>query len=212
MKMARNARKGKKGKGRKSRTGNAFTSSGPSCIMPAPGKKVYHFERTIAPAAVVATSVDAGRSYSYTLGSLPGATEFTQLFDLYRITSFEITFSANSIGTNQFFPVLHMLADYDSFVTPATFDAVLQRPHKRVALTAAFPTFTFKLKPRVLAVVQTSSGVSSSALAPASQWMDCNDSTVVYGGLIGWIENFNTGTFVGLAVTVRVQVDFAMVR
>lgn len=208
----RNAPKGKKGKGRKPRAGNAFSSSGPSCNMPPPGKKVYHFERTIAPAAVTALAVDGGRSYSYTLGSLPGATEFTQLFDLYRITSFEITFSANSIGNNQFFPVLHMLADYDTFVTPTTFDMVLQRPHKRVALTAAFPSFTFKFRPRVLAVVQTSSGTSSSALAPANQWMDCNDSTVVYGGLIGWIENFNTGTFVGLAVTTRVQVDFAMVR
>lgn len=106
------------------------------CTLPPPGKKTYRFERTIAPASLVTAAADLGRGFSYTLGSFPGATEFTQLFDLYRMTSLEITFALNvTPGTPYvFLPVLHMLADYDSYVVPATFDAVLQRPHKRVAL------------------------------------------------------------------------------
>lgn len=207
------ARASRPRKGRKSRgNGKAFGSSGPICSLPPPGKKTYRFERTIAPSPLGTTLLDQGRGFSFTLGSFPGATEFTQLFDLYRMTSLEVTFALNVISAAQFMPVLHMLADYDTYTVPATFDTVLQRPHKRVALTAAYPSFTFRIKPRVLAVVQTSSGTASSALVPASQWMDCNDSTVVYGGLVGWIENYNTTTATTVVVTVRGLFDFAMVR
>lgn len=206
-------RKSRRGRGRKaSGAGTGFGSSGPMCICPAPGRKAYHFERRIAPSPLAISAADTGRTFNYTLGSFPGATEFTALFDLYRMTSLEITFAANLIAGNQYLPVLYMLADYDSYTTPLTIDVVMQRPHKRVVLTTMQPSFTFKLKPRVLGVVATSSGSSSSALVPSSQWMDVNDTTIIYGGLLGWVENYNTGTASSVIVTVRGFFDFAMVR
>jgi len=212
--VKRAARRPPKGKGRKlsGKKQNVYGNTGPSMFMPPPGRKSYHFERRIAPSALAPAVADSGRSFNYTLSSFPGASEFTVLFDLYRMTSIEITITANIISTNQFFPILYFLADYDTYTTPSSIDVVMQRPHKRVALTAIAPSFTFKLKPRVLGVVQASSGTTSAALAPVSQWYDCNDSTIVYGGLLGWIENYNTVTGTSLYVTVRGQFDFAMVR
>lgn len=188
----------------------AFTASGPSCMMPGPTTKVYNFERTLYQGPMIVGTVDKGWSFSFTLGNFPGATEFTQLFDLYRMKSLEITFSL--IGVQLISPTLCFMADYDSFTTPTSLDAVAQRPHKRVTLSASQPTFTFKLKPRVMLVSQTSSGVGSAALAPASQWLDCNDSTVVYGGLLGWILQFNSVSNNTIATTVRATFDMAMVR
>jgi len=206
-------RKSRNGAGRKPRgNGGGMSGLGPMCSLPAPGSKAYHFERVVAPATLATSASDTGRSFTYTLGSFPGASEFTALFDLYRMTSLEVTFSMNALASTQFYPVLHMLADYDTFTTPATFDVVLQRPHKRVVLTPMAPSYTFKFKPRVLSVVSTSSGTSASALAPLGTYYDCNDSTIVFGGLLGWIENYNTVTGTVLSVTVRGQFDFAMVR
>jgi hypothetical protein len=188
----------------------AWASTGPICSLPAPTNRIYRFERWISPAVLTPPAADKGYVFSYTLGNFSGATEFTALFDLYRMTSIEVTFSLTYYVATS--PVLNFLADYDTFTVPATIDTVMQRPHKRVVLTPTHPTYTYKLRPRVLGVVQTSSGTSSASLVPAAQWMDCNDSTVTYGGLLGWIENFNTTTGTTIQVTVRGLFDFAMVR
>lgn len=201
----------KKTTGRKRRTAKSgMAAAGPSCSFPSPTRKIYSFERTLFAGTLATAVADKGWSWSFTLGQFPGATEFTQLFDLYRCTALEVTFTLVTSSTQN--PVLSMVADYDSYTTPSAYDAILQRPHKRVVLTESHPVYTFRLKPRIMGVVQTSSGVGSAALAPANQWVDCNDSTVVYGGLIGWIGQYYTGSNNNIWVSTRGLFDFAMVR
>jgi len=197
-------------KGRSSKAKDVFSASGPLCVLPAPSREIHRFERTYYQGVLAPTLADKGWAFSFTLGNYPGASELTSLFDLYRMTSLDITFAV--VGASAYDPTLMFCADYDSFSVPTTMDTVLQRPNKRVTMSSSQPTYTFRLRPRVMALVQTSSGTASSALAPASQWLDCNDSTVVYGGLVGWISQYNSSTNVSIAVTARACFDFAMVR
>lgn len=72
-----------------------------------PHQKVFYYKRTqaLAPIQAPATSIDVTASYVFTLAQVPAYTDFTAMYDFYKINAVKVRFlpyynSVNALATN----------------------------------------------------------------------------------------------------------------
>lgn len=164
------------------------------------------------PAASAYTSVYGTYSYTPILGYLPGYTEFTALFDEYKldkitlkIIPFQNTFSSESqAGGAQMsgsIPILHYINDNDGYTvlnSEAGIAEIQQYPgYKRVPLDKPY---SYSFIPRCRGVVQTGGGTAVATSGTRNQWLDCGTTDVVHYGTYGIIE--------AICPNAQLQLDF----
>jgi hypothetical protein len=141
--------------------------------------KVYSFTRSIISGQITAsTTVDALGALSFTLSGFPNSTEFTSLFDQYRIKNVEISFVyLNPVSV---LAPLYTVIDYDDATTPGAVTDLLQ--YQTLMQTAPGQQHTRRLEPRF--DLAAYSGVFTSfALAQKDQWVDVASPSVQFYGL-----------------------------
>jgi len=126
-------------------------------------------------------------------------TEYTQLFDSYRIRKVEISMFYNSnssaLGPGTSLPVISIANDYDD-VGSTGLESLMQYESYR---TIQFGNNTrnglvkHQLKPKVQSLVETTAG-TAIAMNPSNPWLDCNNGTVLYCGVKGNFDNMNIGS------------------
>lgn len=140
--------------------------------------KVYTFSRTYtAPTLTSSSTVDAPFTLNFTLASFPDSTEFTSLFDQYRIDAVRLLFtsiaalSGPSLSTKS---VIHTVIDYDDS-TPITVNGAFEYDSHQVNPVTS--SFERSLRPR--ASLAAFSGVFTSfTLAPSQTWVDAASPSV----------------------------------
>jgi len=185
--------------------------------------KVYNFKRT-AELANFSISAGAGFSaaaYAFQLGNLPSVSEFTTLFDEFRINAVKVTFypSANVSwvsGSSATPPLgeLYTVIDYNSADVPSSVNDMLKymtlrrtffnRPHSRY----------FKPRAVVTGVSDSATSNGGRMCLPHRSWFDCNTGNVRYYGLIvGWAESSSIEAVAQLVrVTCTFYIQFRQVR
>lgn len=155
---------------------------------------VHHFKRTVqltgilthAPGGVAAPRTGA---IGFTIGSLPDITDFTTLYDQYRINKIKVEFvpglsgiDGNPMSTSNLFglPHLHTVVDYDDANAPSTASQLMQYPgyrrtrgdrtHKRY-FTPAIATEVFR------------SSLSTSYSPKWKAWCDFASTDVPHYGI-----------------------------
>lgn len=169
---------------------------------------VHRFTRCTSITATTAAAADQGFNFTFTLADVLNPTEFTALFDQYRITACEVTLYAipivNTTVGDRLYPYAHYAPDWDGPNTaPTSADDLLQREdvHFHV-FTPEKPTLTMRVnRPGVLATINDLVPTQASALNLRSPWLDCGDSNIEHFGIPLFLSNFNTGT--GDAVLIR---------
>lgn len=138
------------------------------------------------------------RSFSVSL--LPNFSDFSGLFDQYRIRCIVAKFrlvqppeASNTPATSQFYPDIYVIVDHDDDTVPTSVDTVLQYGKcKRGVLK---PNFWFKYRFYPTAALQLYRTATTTAYAPAKNGMflDLNQSDTPYYGIKGIVSNEAAG-------------------
>lgn len=152
---------------------------------PAPRDPVFRVTRMLDNGILTSNTVaDIFPNYNYALQYLTAYSEFTALFDQYRITRIETTFmptiteiSALGSFTNSY---LLTAIDYDDSNAYATLNDALQVA--TASITPLTKPVTRGFSPR-LALAAYSGTFTSYAQAPPGQWVDCASPGVQHYGL-----------------------------
>lgn len=149
---------------------------------------VHYFTRSQY--ATNAITVTAGTDYfgasSFSLINLPDQTDFTSLYDQYKILKVKWTLLpkgnsmdiGNGVTVGQMGRVFTVL-DYDDSSAPSSFNQMCQYQNMRKTSTAASHTRT--IVPKYLREVST--GLGTTANEPATGWIDCTNNSVLHRGI-----------------------------
>lgn len=150
-------------------------------------------------------------SYAFSLDGLPNYTEFTPLFDVYRIMTVIAKFrlvqppeAQNTPATSQFYPDIYATVDHDDSVAPTDVETLLQYGKCKRGILRPNQWFKYKFHPTP--AIQLYRTATTTAYAPAknTMWLDLAATNTPYYALKGCISNEAAGlTTAGLAVEVH---------
>lgn len=146
----------------------------------------------------------------FDLNALVSSSEFTQLYDQYRILTAVTKFwlkidpSAQS-AANASYPKLYWYRDYDDSVNPSNLNEMRQNARCKVAVMHPNRPVTLVCKPNTLGLVYQS--VLGTQTEPKwKQWLDCNvPSTPHYGFKYAIDDLTNTNYKVEIEITLYFQ-------
>lgn len=144
---------------------------------------------TLVPGAL-SSIYDVPFSMTFQLDQLAGYTEFTTLFDQYKINAVKVFLRsyANTDGALSFpMPWIECWNDHDSNVPPtvALSREVMGVKHKYFNATKNVATMYIKPKPKINVSLQP------GILPTRTQWIDCSYPTIQHFSIKGIIHNYN---------------------
>lgn len=161
-----------------------------------------------------------GAAYSWTLSAIPSVSEFTSLYDQYRIRKIVMTFYPryNSHGSNDYtatftqIPSWVSAIDLDDSTTPTSANELLQYPGAK--LHPWNRPFKRVIYPRS-AMAMYSGAFTSYGSAPGKQWLDCASDGILYYGLKMYTTTYssaNNGDSPAWDVKIDYYVQFRGMR
>lgn len=184
---------------------------------------VYHFKRSVYYQNVI--SVDNLTNYvtawGFTLAQLPGYSNFTELYDEYRINKVVMKIipkfnevvipTDSSSGEVKVLSQVHTAIDYDdslSLPQASALDDICQYQNHKM-------TMGNRMHTRVL-VPRVELAADSSYSAPkARQWLDCDNATALHNGIkvcIPKLQSANTSLEINYDVQITTYLSFRNVK
>lgn len=160
--------------------------------------------------SVIVGSYTNGFAMVNRLNCLEAPTDFTNLFDRYKLNGVKVTFlnqvSEATAGGAQVLPLLTYAVDYDDLNPPTESQMRQKQDVKRKVLTANRPVSIYYKPKRIQPAADPSSGtgLTNSVVANAG-WTNCDYSQVTHGGLKFYLSNLYGGT--PATTTVQAQID-----
>lgn len=158
---------------------------------------------------------DSGNSYTFRLTDVGQYTQFTALFDMYRIDAVEVEFLLSQMGGNMQYPALYWTPDYDDSSVPANAQAVLDYQQAEIyQFTEAKTSFRRLIKPKLAQTVYNGVIASGYAMAPPGIWVNTDQPGVSYYGMKYWLVGYNSTTAnqSNVQITLRYHLSFKTVR
>lgn len=153
--------------------------------------KVNHFKRMFELEDIVSTTTGLGFAYPITFSQLPDVTDFTNLYDGYRINKivlkFMPTINQNFIGNTGYeLTQFHSVIDPNEASVPSTADELYQyRTHR---MTRSSQTHTRVYTPAILLESQNSSNQAEPAGIKWKQWLSTNYIDINHYGAKIWAD------------------------
>jgi len=170
-------------------------------LFRSPSSIVHHHVRTWEYGTLGRAAADQGYSMSFALSDLANSSEFTNLYDHYKIAMVEVILelvnygSATVAPSSLAQPTILMTPDYDNTTVPATLSVLQQYGQAdRHCFSTAKPSFSRRLVPKY-AVATTSTaaaGVTGTVIPTKSDFLDCTYPSVAHYGIKFWLINYNT--------------------
>jgi hypothetical protein len=174
-----------------------------------PRPQVHKFVRNIQLQDIPKTAVNQGFAIAFTLNDLPDVSEFTSLFDQYRLDWVEYTFVLRKFAAGSSLPVIYYAEDHDDSNLPS-FAAICEAQNVQIVTFGSDRTMIkFRITPNVLR--QVYNGLTSGyERAPPGVWLDCANSAIPHYGVKYVIENYNTTDTPNnvVATSLRYHVSF----
>ncbi len=143
----------------------------------------HRFWRQAAPITITSSTVaETLFAFNFQLSYLPSYTEFTALYDQYKIEAIDIGILPSAVTSTPADPsngYVVLAVDYDDASTPANVDTLLQYGSAEV-----FPinsAIRFRLRPRLAKAAY--SGAFTSYANEAASWIDVGSPSVQHYGL-----------------------------
>lgn len=153
------------------------------------GREVYYFKRHAANETDMVglpASAPLLRTYQFSLNSVTASTDFTNLFDMYKITFVQVKFflvidpSAQAAAVARY-PRMWWTRDYDDANT-LSINQIRERSKCGTALLTPAKPITINVRPAIATEVFRTA--LSSGYAPKwRQWIDCDQPDVSHYGL-----------------------------
>jgi hypothetical protein len=159
------------------------------------------------------SATDQGFAFPFALNQLPGVTDFTNLFDRYRINKIDLTFTwtlGDVRATGAILsPIMYIYMDDDDSAIPITKNDVFERQAmQRYSFSEARNTLSTTISPRW---VQSRAGVSTN-LAPKATWLDMATPGVQHYGVKGWVDHMSSSAPNTIRVSGVMHFECAVVR
>lgn len=151
----------------------------------------HHFKRTFTLASVLSSNVGpVFAGYTFNINQLPNATEFTNLFDLYRINKIVVKFVPNHNSSDvgvlaQAIPNFHSCLDYTDATAPASLNAMYEYQNWRMSRGIAVHKRVFS--PASLDFVNATAGANAGN-PTWKQWISTSAPTIEHYALKIGIE------------------------
>lgn len=139
---------------------------------------------------------------------MPGLTDFTNLFDQYKINSirFELYYAVNEnqLPSSNALPMVHIANDYND-TNNYTLADIQQYPNMYTFQLGKEKPIVWYLKPRVRLDVLTNTGVTSSSAFNTTGWIDTSSPSIqqlgtkIYCNTMGRTANTDIGNVVLMA-------------
>lgn len=151
-------------------------------------KSMYAFKRTYQyPNPItgpIAGSFTSG-SFQHALSDVPNYTEFTTLYDNFKITGIQLKFyprltDQTSPGTS--YGQFIWCTDYDDATAPTGVNELLQRQSTKVYIPVGNRPLKFFYRPRAASAVYNGTGFTAYAQTSQNTWVDCNNAGVPFYG------------------------------
>lgn len=172
---------------------------------------VHRFSRMVQFNIAAGAANPAYGVATYALNGLPNFSEFTNLFDQYKISFVKLTWQLNvdpsaQAAASAVYPRLYTFNDFTDITTPTTLDEFRQRPKTRVRMLTPTRPVISTCKPAVqVEVLKTVGGVTVNA-PRWKQWIPSENNDVQHLGTKYAIENF-TNTNYSITLTVKYWVQ-----
>ena len=150
-----------------------------------------------------ANGVIAYGSFSYTgfLEDLPGYTDFTNLFDMYKITGIKVRFipyssSGATAGTqlsSGSAPVIHTVLDFDDNAVPLATETGLQTMRQSSYYRVSRNKMSRYFSPKQTGYVQDSIALADATTSLKPRWVSTEAARVYHMGLKGIVECISNG-------------------
>lgn len=203
------------GKGRRSKKVAMNDKVPPVCLDLA--RRIYYFSRVAHIGRITQqVGVISPLALSFTLSQAPEYTEFTSLFDEYRICALEVTFKPKfnmmtvTSPTAVVTPLLYTAIDYDDATVPAS--AAELEEYQTCVVTNFNRSVKRTIVPKnATAVYQSTTATSYGVARP---WLDCAYASVPYYGLKAVVEGGAIGQVALQAwdISVKYYLEFRIVR
>lgn len=183
---------------------------------------VHRFKRTCKmdniTASVTAGGVGSGISaaYQFTLDSLPNYTEFTALYDMYKINAIKLTFvptaseyinsTTSGAPTPNGFQRFNSVLDFDDTAVPVNENELLQ--YATLKNTPGWRSHTRYFKPRILQTVDEIVGATLGSSSSSPKWISCLSPSVEHLGVKIFVAPPIVGSAVGAAITYSVYATY----
>lgn len=154
----------------------------------------YSYTRFIPVSNLSLSSTNVPLNFEWTFNQLQGYTDFTGLYDQYRITKVVIKIlltnnpdagtliNATGANTTNWYPKLWYIPDYDGG-SSEDLNSIRERQGVKCKILRPNSTFTIVVRPKIL--VQTYRTITTTGYGPKSMYIDVNASDVPHYGLKG---------------------------
>lgn len=159
----------------------------------------------------VDNTADYANGFVFKLSDLPSYTEFTALYDQYRIKAvrFQIMWQQQSFNPQTTAPYLGTVLtaiDLDDSTAPASASEMYQYKYlkigKSVGMTKRY------LKPRTLNAIYNNGVTTAYSLQPRSAWLDCANADIQHFGLKVFIQKPSGSYVMSGVVKIKYYVEF----
>lgn len=147
----------------------------------------YNYTRKAVLTALVPGLAITNYTYTFALSDLPGVSDFTAMYDQYRLNAVKLMFypnltsaDANPIGTIETVPRAFFVIDYDDSTTLGTINTALE--HQNVKIRQMHKPFSIFLRPKSLTEVYCSA-VTTAYAPKKSQVLDMAYTDVPHWGV-----------------------------
>lgn len=181
-----------------------------------PAQPVHYFTRSQFATSVVTVSAGTPQFFAsnFQLSSLPDVTDFTNLYDMYKILKIKYTLmpKGNSsdvgiaAGLGNMVRVCSVL-DYDDSVAPTSFNQLCQ--YNNIKWTHSTQNHSRTLVPKFLREVST--GLGTTANEVSTGWINCANNNVQHRGIKVGIQAPQNGT-VDYDLVIKYTLAFKGVR
>lgn len=160
---------------------------------------VHYFKRSIyLQSAIVASGANNFFAASYALNGLPNYTEFTALYDQYKITGVKLKFvprgNSSDLTTSNNITSLITCIDTDDSVVPTSIDQLTQYQSMKMCRSTQSMTRYWKPKFNVGAINTVALGLAGKQ--NTTGWLDCTSDSVQHFGIKGCLTSFAGATIV----------------
>lgn len=161
----------------------------------------------------------SGVGKEFRLDSVASHTEFTNLYDQYKITGVKVYFDYSpdvlgaipSSGNSHMYPKLWVKRDYDDKTTPTISTMVESNQTRCLRFNAVRNTQSIFLRPAVLNTLYRTS--ITSGYAPVwGQWLDCGNSDIPHYGLKLLAQGIPSTNMGAITIRCKYYLKFKNVR
>lgn len=144
-------------------------------------------------------AADQGYGFSFALSDLPNSSDYTNLYELYRLDFVEMTVEIAALTTSTLsvgspaLPTLIIYPDYTDATAPASISVANEvAQSERFTLSASRPSFSRRVQPTAsVAIAINSGGTLGGGYKLPAKHFDCVNPSIPHFGIKMFVANYN---------------------